>query len=359
MNIKATLLLLLLFLALGCGLGPIQLAPSDPTPITEIEPGSDPNTPAPADPANTPVPVDTPIPAPTDIPTLTPYPSPTGYTLAWFSTCPPKDLKDKDGQCCPYNYGLDSNNYCAPATLTPEPDTAPLPLEEQGQIRTHIPTPRHGLWIALILPVLIIGIPWLILEVYVVRYVQPKGLDISTLNIKAKDGLFLKATISVTAQRQLNVASARMSWSRVAEFLEKALEQEIIHDALQHETLELLEEDLKQMAENFTSLPIVRELEVSFGVHVVRFNIEASYPQETMDALNRKAEASAGGTAYRAYAAAARLNPDSRESRELYKVYQETRGQVDAARNLGGGLTNLAAMFGQQKDTDNSDDSSN
>jgi hypothetical protein len=92
----------------------------------------------------------------------------------------------------------------------------------------------------------------------------------------------------------------------------------------------------------------VRELSLDFGVEVMRFNVETRYPQETMDALNRKAEASAGGTAYLAYAAAAHLDPDTPECRDLYKIYQETSGQVDAARNLGGGITSLANLLGQR-----------
>ena len=92
----------------------------------------------------------------------------------------------------------------------------------------------------------------------------------------------------------------------------------------------------------------------------MRFNIEVRYPQATVDAINRRAEAVAGGRAFQAYAAAAGLNPSSPESRELYKVYQETKGQVDAARNLGGGITSLANMFGKKivpisEDDDDSD----
>jgi hypothetical protein len=132
--------------------------------------------------------------------------------------------------------------------------------------------------------------------------------------------------------------------------VEKPLEQELIHEALQYPTLEELELNLKNISEQFMTLPIVREeLWEDFGVEVMRFNIEARYPQETMDALNRKAEASAGGTAYLAYAAAAHLDPDSPECRELFRVYQETSGRVDAARNLGGGITALAEVFNPEK----------
>ena len=74
-----------------------------------------------------------------------------------------------------------------------------------------------------------------------------------------------------------------------------------------------------------------------------------------MDALQRKAEASAGGTAYLAYAAAAHLDPDRPESRELYRIYQETTSQVDAARNLGGGITNLANLLTHRAEENNRD----
>jgi hypothetical protein len=140
-----------------------------------------------------------------------------------------------------------------------------------------------------------------------------------------------------------------MSWPRVREFVEKSLEQELLHDALNFPTLEDLERNLKNIAESFKALPIVEELYNDFGVEVMWFNIETRYPPETMDALNRRAEAAAGGTAYLAYAAAARLDPDSQESRELYRVYQETKGQVDAARNLGGGFTSIANLLRQRK----------
>jgi hypothetical protein len=206
------------------------------------------------------------------------------------------------------------------------------------------------LLIAFVLPALLIGIPWVILEYFVVRYVQPASIDLSSVRIKAQDGLFIEATSSLTARRNLTLASARMTWNRVKSFVEKPLEQELIHEALQYPTLEELERNLKDIAEHFKTLPIMQELLEDFGVRVVRFNIEARYPQETMDALNRRAEASAGGTAYRAYAAAARLNPDSPEARELYRIFQQTSGQVDAARNLGGGIVTLANMFASEKE---------
>jgi hypothetical protein len=212
--------------------------------------------------------------------------------------------------------------------------------------------PRHGLLIAVLLPILVLGIPWLIAEIFIVRYVQPRGVDLSAVRIKAQDGLFVEAAVSLTARRSLTLASTRMTWARVREFVEKTLEQELIHEALNFATLDELERNLKDIAENFRVLPIVQELAADFGVEVMRFNVETRYPQETMDALNRKAEAAAGGTAYLAYAAAAHLDPDSAESRELYRIYQETRGQVDAARNLGGGLTNLANLLGQRSKPD-------
>ncbi|MCB0163892.1 MAG: hypothetical protein KDI79_06695 [Anaerolineae bacterium] len=245
-------------------------------------------------------------------------------------------------------------------TVTPTPTITPFPLKAlsltppdaanctNDECSERQP-PRHGLIIAFILPILVLGIPWLIAEFFVVKYVQPKSIDLSEVLIKARDGLFVGAVISLTARRMLRMASTRMTWNRVAEFVEKSLEQELLHQALNYPTLEELEKDLKNIAEDFINLPVVTELSEDFGVQVIRFNIETQYPQETMDALNRKAEAAAGGIAYLAYAEAARLDPDSRESRELYRVYQETRGKVDAARNLGGGLTSLAGLMGSSK----------
>ena len=324
----------------------VTFVPVGDKPATEIPPGSDPPTPPPQEGGEgtepTPVasePTATPTPGP---PTPTPIPEPTRYFLQFASTCPPNAATDKNGNCCPYQYTQSAETgYCVP----PEGVTPP-------------PTPRHGLWIVLILPALVLGIPWLIAELNMVRYVQPKGLDLSTVRIKAKDGLFLNATVSLTARRTLSMASTRMTWGRVQEFVEKSLEQELIHEAIGYNSLEELEENMKDVSEKFIHLPVVKELSHDFGVEVMRFNVEIGYPRETMDALNRKAEASADGTAYLAYAAAAHLDPDSLESRELYRVYQETRGQVDAARNLGGGLTSIAAMFGQQKNNGESDDDS-
>lgn len=339
---------LLVLLTLSCNL--VEVVPLQPTPITEIPPDSAAPAPAPGQENAQQPPEPTATPEPTPTPTITPTPAPptpTPYFLKSMSMCPPQHVTDKDGNCCPYQYELDGNGFCA---------HTPTIIEDRA------PTPRHGLLIAFILPALIIGIPWIIAELYVVRYVQPRGIDLSTIRIKAQDGLFLDATISLTARRTLTLASTRMTWSRVRAFVEKPLEQELIHDALQYPTLEDLERGLKDIAEQFKLLPIVKELADDFGVEVMRFNIEAQYSQETMDAINRKAEASAGGTAYLAYAAAAHLNPDSPEARELYKVYQETTGRVDAARNLGGGLTTLAEVFTTRKeakaivDSDDADD---
>jgi hypothetical protein len=209
--------------------------------------------------------------------------------------------------------------------------------------------PRHGLIIAFLLPLVVFGIPWLILEFFTIRYVQPRGIDLSTIRIKAQDGLFIETTLSMTARRSLTLASTRMTWSAVQDFMEKTIEQELIHEALNFPSLDDLERNLKMITEKFFGLPIIQELSRDFGVEVLRFNVETRYPQETMDALNRKAEASAGGAAYLAYAAAAHLDPDTDESRELYKIFQETSGQVDAARNLGGGIASLAHALGRDK----------
>ncbi|MBN1218548.1 MAG: hypothetical protein JXM69_06460 [Anaerolineae bacterium] len=251
----------------------------------------------------------TPIPEATATPTLVPPPTPTTFFLGEVTT------------------KMDSGN--------PERDARALP--------------RHGLIIAVVVPLLFLGIPWLIFEFFTIRHVQPRGIDLSTIRIKAQDGLFIEARLSMTARKSLSIAAIRTSWSSAQTFVEKTLEQELIHQALAFPTLEDLERNLKGITDSFLELPFLQELSRDFGVEVLRFNVETRYPQETMDALNRKAEASAGGAAYLAYAAAAHLDPDTNESRELYKIFQETSGQVDAARNLGGGISSLAYVLGRNK----------
>ncbi len=266
----------------------------------------------------------TPTPGPTPTPTPTPGPTPTPvYFLSAFSTGPEVIVEDETG-----------------ATLQINADGERVPTER---------LPRHGLLIAFVFPLLCFGVPWLIMEFFVVRYIQPRGEDLSTILIKAKDGLFVRAVVSMTARRSLTMASARMTWPRVRNFVEKSIEQELIHDAIQFQTLEELEQNLKTITEKMMELPVVEELSRDFGVEVLRFNIEIQYTPETMDALQRKAEASAGGIAYLAYAAAAHLDPDQAESRELYRIFQETSSQVDAARNLGGGITELISALGRRQ----------
>jgi len=238
----------------------------------------------------------------------------------------------------------------APAgTPTPLPSPTPTPyfLQELSmQSRPEGALDRHGLLIAFVLPLLIFGLPWLILEFFIIRYVQPRGIDLSTIRMKAQDGLFIEAAVSMTARRSLTIASTRMTWSSVRSFVEKALEQELIHEALNFASLDDLERGLKGITESFLNLPIVQELPRDFGVEVLRFNVETRYPPETMEALNRRAEASAGGAAYIAFAVAAHYDPDTPESRQLYQVFQETSSQVDAARNLGGGISSIAQALG-------------
>jgi hypothetical protein len=312
---------LLVFVVLGCN-AILETVPTEEQPKTEISPdegAAPPPAPAPADQvAENPEP--TPPPPPTATPTMTPTPPPPTPTPYFLKV-------------------LSMQRETSEENVPPDP-------------------PRHGLLIAFILPLLVLGIPWVMLEFMVVRYVQPKSEDVSQVLIKAGDGLFIQAAISMTARRSLTLASTRMTWTRVRELVEKQAEQEILHRAINFDTLNELERNLKHISESFMDLPIIQELSDDFGVQVMRFNIETRYPQETMDALNRKAEASAGGTAYLAYAAAAHLDPDSRECRELYRVYQETSGQVDAARNLGGGITSIAEMINRRNDRENySDDS--
>ena len=164
MNKPIIWITLLIFL-LGCG--SFRVVPAN-QPQTEIPGGA---TPAAAGGAAQVPPTATPEPIPTATLTPTPAPpTPTPYFLQSFST-----------------------------RLADDPEALP----------------RHGLFIAFILPVLLIGIPWVIIEFFVVRYVQPRGVDLSSVRIKAKDGLFIEATISLTARRTLSLASARMSWLRV------------------------------------------------------------------------------------------------------------------------------------------------
>lgn len=307
MNQRIIFWLLGVVLLLGCG-SLINFVPAEQLP-TEINGGA--ATPPAQEPAQGAEVLPSPTPLPTPTPAPTPTPTPTRFFLQGVSLTPPNSCEGPD---------------CPPRD-----------------------PPRHGLLIAFVIPLLVLGIPWIILEYGVVRYIQPRSLDLSGIRIKAQDGLFVDAVVSVTARRNLNLASTRMTWPRVSDFVEKPVEQELLHQAIHYPTLDDLEKNLKNTAESFMELPVVRELKENFGVEVMRFNIEARYPQETMDALNRRAEAAAGGTAYLAYAAAAHLNPDSPEARELYRVYQETQGQVDAARNLGGGLTSIAGMFGQRR----------
>jgi len=254
------------------------------------------------------------------------------------------------------------------ADQTPQPEATPIPavsptpaptvyflqglsmkMDTGNPARYSRALPRHGLIIAFLLPLVVFGIPWMFFELFIIRYVQPRSIDLSTVRIKARDGLFIQATVSMTARRNLSMASTRMSWPRVQDFMEKIVEQELIHEALQFPTLEDLELNLKDITERFLELPALRELNRDFGVEVMRFNIESFYPEETMDALNRKAEASAGGAAYLAYAAAAHLDPDTQESRELYRVYQQTTSRVDAYRNLGGGIAAVAGAIRREE----------
>lgn len=226
------------------------------------------------------------------------------------------------------------------ATPTPAAPT-PTPTPTGPQIGAAYQAPYEGFLYGVVIPLAVIFGPWLLGQYFIIRYVQPRGLDLSEIRIKAQDGLFINAAVSMTARRSLTLASTRMTWARVRDFVEKEVEQVLLHEAIQYPTLEELERDLKHITDSFLTLNVIRELERDFGVYVLRFNIETRYPAETMEAINRKADAAAGGFAYLDYAKAARLDPNSAECRELYKIFQETRGQVDAARNLGGGISSL------------------
>lgn len=320
--LRRGLVILLFLVVLVCGYGVIRLNPSAiPLPI-EI--------PAPPGEGETSSAEVTEEAEPTAVPTPAPPPTPTpipGPFLSSLSTGPDVEIDEATGQA----YLLD---------------------EAGNRISETRRLPRHGLIIAFFLPLLVFGLPWVVLEVIVVRYVQPRGVDLSVIPIKAQDGLFIDAAVSMTAKRTLSLASTRMSWPRVRDFVEKSIEQELNHAALSFPTLEELERNLKFVTEGFLDLPVVQELSRDFGLDVLRFNVEVRYRAETMDALKRKADASAGGTAFLAYAAAAHLDPDRPESHDLYKTYQQTSSQVDAARNLGGGVANLLDLLTRRSNLD-------
>lgn len=230
--------------------------------------------------------------------------------------------------------------------LPPTPTATPLPGVAQQQTPSKRP---GGVFLAVFLPLLVLGVAWGLLETYLSQYLRPRSIDLTEMQVKTGDGLFMNPVVSVTARKTLSLSALTSRWSRVQSFVEKALEQALMQEATRLRSIDDLERKLGSITSDFMDLPVIKELSRDFGVQVIRFNIEARYPQETMDALNRKAEAVAGGNAYRAFAAAAELDTDSAECRELYKVYQETTGQVDAYRNLGGGITSLATVLSSRE----------
>ena len=323
--IRRILVVLLFIVILLCGYGVVSIRPT--LPIEILPSNEEPTAPAESAEAET---AGEPIVEPTSTPTPAPTATPSAF-LSSFSTGNPVIIDE---------YG------------------STLEVVGENNLQPTRRLPRHGLIIAFVIPLLFFGIPWLILEFFIVRYIQPRGEDLTTVLIKAKDGLFVKAVVSMTARRTLTVASARMTWPRVRNLVEKTVEQELIHDAIQFQSLEELEQNIKILTEKLLELPVVEELSRDFGVEVLRFNIEIRYTAETMEALQRKAEASAGGIAYLAYAAAAHLDPDGAESRELYRIFQETSSHVDAARSLGGGISDLLASLNRRNraDEDRNDD---
>lgn len=244
-------------------------------------------------------------------------------------------------------------------TATPEPTPTTFFLQTLSSSIPPYKTefPRHGIILA-ILAFFCIMAPWLIGQVWFIQFSLPKSTDVTEVLIKGQDGLFITAVLSMTARRSFTFTALFARWGRIREVVSKAVEQKLIQSAMRYETIEKLVANLQIMTDELYDEPIVKEIWTDFGVRVTRFNIETRYPDETRDAINRKAEAVAGGQAYLAYANAAHLDPESSESRELYGVYQRTTSQVDAARNLGGGITDLATVFGQrtvQQQDDESD----
>lgn len=251
------------------------------------------------------------------------------------------------------------------ATATLLPTATPLPTPTTFFLQTLSSStppyktefPRHGIILALS-ALFCIMVPWGLGQVWFIQFSLPKSTDVTEVLIKGQDGLFITAVLSMTARRSFTFTALFARWGRIREVVSKAVEQKLIQSAMRYETIEQLVANLQIMTEELYEEPIVKEVWTDFGVRVTRFNIETRYPDETRDAINRKAEAVAGGQAYLAYANAAHLDPESSESRELYGVYQRTTSQVDAARNLGGGITDLATVFGQrtvQQQDDESD----
>jgi hypothetical protein len=312
--------------------GGMQLVEIERLDATPVQPVVIANNPAPAPESVIQVPTATPLPTLTPIPTETPTPAPTATPVPFLS------------------------QFNLPREASPgNPDRLP----------------RHGLVITLVLPLIIFGLPWMLLEVSIARYVRPRSLDLTRLLIKAQDGLFIETVVSMTARKNLSLASLAIRWpGGVRGVVEKAIEQELLQAALEFRTLGELESNLTAIVQRLTELEVIRELERDFGVAVIRFNIELRYPPETVDAINRRAEAVAGGQAYVAYAQAAHLDPDGVEAKELYKIYQQTTSTVDASRswgvdairNIGDGLSNLVTLISQNPrlrrmvDEENNDD---
>jgi len=241
------------------------------------------------------------------------------------------------------------------ATVTPMP--TPTPTLLPGQENETSSGIRQVILVAF-LPLLLLGSAWFLLESFWFEYFRPQSLDLTKIQVKTQDGLFMNPVVSITARRQLSLAAFPPRWEKARSFVEKELEQVLMQEATRLRSIDDLELKLSTITDDFMHLAVIAELSRDFGVQVIRFNIEARYPQETIDALNRKAEAAAGGTAYLAFADAAELEPDSAECRELYTVYQETTGQVDAYRNLGGGITNLATMLRSREQSQGEGDAS-
>jgi hypothetical protein len=243
------------------------------------------------------------------------------------------------------------------STVTPVPTNIPTQTPETASIQA-VGTPGagetqdgessrellHFILVVVAFPVLLAVIWWLA-ETALTNYLRPIGIDLTKMRVKAQDGLFIDATVSMTARKMLLPAALTLDWKRVKGFVEKEIEQRLMHEATQMRAIDDLEHKLYEITSSFKDLSIMRDVSNDFGIEILRFNVEVGYPQETMDALNRRAEASAGGMAYLAFADAAEMEPSSTECRELYTVYQQTSGQVDAARNLGGGITSLASML--------------
>ena len=102
-----------------------------------------------------------------------------------------------------YTQAAPAESATAPeAAATSTPGEQPAPPQA---------TKPHGLFYAFVVPIIVFGLPWIVSQLIIIRYVQPRGVDLTQVRIKAQDGLFIEAAVSMTARRTLTLASTRMT----------------------------------------------------------------------------------------------------------------------------------------------------